>query len=86
MGGIVCAIPKHAILRFSEIPNRRRDLVEFDSQLRRCFEQPQIVQAVADSDMGEEAYEILELPDAEFTVEKRARLYEILQEATKYDG
>lgn len=79
MGGLVCAIPKHAILRFDGIPEGHNKLKEFDSQLRRCFEQPQIVEAVANTGRGEEAYHILE--KQEWGSKDRSDLYEILNQA-----
>jgi hypothetical protein len=52
MGGIVCEIPKSAILRFDGVPADRRKLAKFDEQLRQCYAQPQIVQGIADAGHG----------------------------------
>lgn len=61
MGGIVCAIPHKAILRFDEVPSDRRKITQFDAQLRRCFEQPQIVEGIDAAGHGYKACELLEL-------------------------
>ncbi len=47
MGGIVCAIPRQAILRFHSVPTARRDEKEFDEQIRDLYANPTIANAVA---------------------------------------
>jgi len=77
MGGIVCWIPKLAILRFDGIPTHRKDLKEFDEQIRACYSQSEIVQGVFASGRAHEACDIL--AKQEWSTAERATVYEILQ-------
>lgn len=60
MGGLVCAIRRNAILRFEEVPNKPKDIVKFDEQMRALFTAPSIAEAVeADTTRGQEVCDIL---------------------------
>lgn len=79
MGGVACALPRHALLRFEEVPTHKSDLKEFDAQIRLLYANPLIVQGVIDhwgEAVGVEAYKILELES--WSKADRQRLLDIV--------
>lgn len=77
MGGIVCAIPRNAILRYEEVPTSYFGKVQFDSQMRACYAQSDIAQGVAEAGLGHAACDILAKED--WTQKDRQRLLDILE-------
>lgn len=60
MGGIVCAIPWRAIVRYTSVPPQRDDQKKLEAQLRQAFAVPSIYEAVAAEGKGPEVCNILE--------------------------
>lgn len=80
MGGVACALPRHALLLFDEVPTKKSDLKQFDEQIRQCYANTLIVQGVIEDfgdAIGVEAYKILALDS--WTTADRERLLEILE-------
>lgn len=78
MGGIVCAIPRQAVLRFESVPTSHKDQREFDEQIRTLFANPVIANAVGiESPRAQEACDIL--ASEHFTQSDRVALFEIVE-------
>lgn len=78
MGGIVCAIPRQALLRFESVPTSRKELREFDEQIRTLYSNPVIANSVAtETARGQEACDIL--GKDEFTHTDRTTLFGIVE-------
>ena len=76
MGGIICSIPRNALLPGDGIPKRPSELIEFDQRMRLCFAQPQIVQGIADAGKGDAACALLR--KTQWTGADRVALYDML--------
>lgn len=60
MGGLICAIPRQALLKFEAVPTTRHGQKEFDAQVRELYANPVIANAVAtETTRGQEACDIL---------------------------
>lgn len=77
MGGLVCAIPHRAILRFERVPSAPVQAKRFDEQMRELYANPVIATAVAtETQRGEEACAVLR--KSQFTHDDRQVLLAII--------
>lgn len=78
MGGVACALPRHALLRFETVPTSHKDQREFDEQIRQVYANPLVAVAVADETThGEEVYHLL--AKEQFTQADRQTLLDIVE-------
>lgn len=82
MGGLACWIPKLAILRYDAVPAKRSELKAFDTQMRQCCAQTDIVKGILDAGKAELACEIL--GKESWSPDDRAQLFEIIQDLYEY--
>jgi len=75
----VCSIHRNAILRFEGVPTNRRELKEFDVQLRQCFTSQAIAEAIEAKGTGARVCELLAKED--WTDAERSELYESLEDS-----
>jgi hypothetical protein len=87
MGGLVCAIPRRAILRFDSVPVEHRHEREFDDQIRELYANSIIAGALG-AEHPDEAAEVCEiLSHDRFTHADRVKLFEIIEELLEtYDA
>lgn len=79
MGGIVCAIPRKAKLRFESVPTSHKEAREFDEQIRELYANPIIANAVAtETTRGQEACDLLG-KEEDFTHADRVALFDIVE-------
>lgn len=78
MGGLACAIPRQAVLRFEHVPTGHKNEKEFDEQVRELYANSIISTAVAtETTRGQEACDIL--GKDKFTHADRVALFEIVE-------
>lgn len=79
MGGIVCEIPRKAILRFEEVPRLPGQVRQFDSQIRQLYAHPTIAQSVNDENPHGAREVCLILSKDDFTASDRATLLHVVE-------
>ena len=82
MGGIVCAIHRYAILRYESIPTGKKELKEFDLELRDCFRSSDVAKAIEEAGKGMQVCELLKKED--WTSTEREELFDALEDLYEY--
>ena len=67
MGGTACVIIINSLVRYEEVPKSHRQRVELEEQLRQCYSNPTIADAVAQEPNAKTLWETLEKEHLEAT-------------------
>jgi hypothetical protein len=79
VGGLACAIPRQAVLRFQEVPTLPAKVKEFDAQMRELLSITTIAGAiVAETSRGQEVCDIL--AKTNWTRADRVTLFDVVED------